>query len=100
MSRVDQYKILLINSDNGTQFTLKQFVHQNRIKHVLSAPHYTGPNGQAEIIVQIVKNALEQKRHMKLKLVNYLYQYKELYHSSTTKSPAMLMLKKKISEQG
>ena len=38
-------------SDNGPQFTsseFKQFMHKNRVKHILSAPYHPASNGLAE----------------------------------------------------
>ena len=43
-----------IVSDNGTQFAsnlFQQFLKENGIKHVCSAPHYLSTNGETESFV-------------------------------------------------
>ena len=50
-----------IVSDNRTQFTselFQQFLRENGIKHVRSAPHHPSTNGEAERFVQTFKNVM------------------------------------------
>ena len=48
-------------SDNGPQFKsdeFKQFLNENGITHLTTAPYFPATNGQAESFVQTLKKAL------------------------------------------
>ena len=46
-------------SDNGPQFISAEFVKENGVKHVRSAPYHPSTNGLAERFVQSFKQALK-----------------------------------------
>ena len=51
-----------IVSDNGAQFTsfhFAEFLKQNGIKHIHSAPYHPATNGEAEHFVQTFKHAMK-----------------------------------------
>ena len=53
-------------SDNRAQFTsdtFQQFLKENGIKHVHSAPHHPSTNGEAERFVQTFKHAMKAAKN-------------------------------------
>jgi hypothetical protein len=93
-------------SDNGTQFTsseFKNFLNNHGVHHKLSAPYHPATNGQAERVVQIVKNKLKtlnvddnNNNNLEIKLQNILLNYRQTPHATTKKSPCDLMLGRKM----
>lgn len=86
-------------SDNGAQFTseeFKSFMKGNVIKHVLSAPYHPATNGLAERAVQSFKNAMKASKYdqgnLHTKIARFLFAYRNSPHSTTSESPAFLML--------
>lgn len=86
-------------SDNGGQFTNSKFatfLKQRHIIHKRSAPYHPATNGQAERLVQILKNKLKTLRcdrnNIQENLKLLLQRYRITPHSMTNKSPAELML--------
>ena len=85
-------------SDNGPQFTsseFKQFMHKNRVKHILSAPYHPASNGLAERFVQTLKHSLKASRHndersIRHRLAEFLFEYRATPHATTGVSPAEL----------
>ena len=91
----------LIFSDNGTSYTseeFKTFVEGNGIRHRTSAPYHPATNGLAERAVQVVKNGLKKntKGDFELRLARILYKYRTTPHATTGKSPAELLLGRKL----
>ena len=88
---------LKIVTDNGATFTSKefcQFVKQNGIKHVTSAPYHPATNGQAERAVQTFKRAIEHMRDLPIqeRLSKFLLKYRLTPHSTTGIAPAELLM--------
>ena len=87
-------------SDNGPQFTSKEFVDflaANGIQHARSAPYHPATNGAAERFVQTFKQALRAGKGdegtIQQKLSRFLIAYRNTPHSTTGVSPAELLLK-------
>lgn len=85
-------------SDNGPQFIsaeFAEFLKNNHIKHLRSAPFHPSSNGEAERFVRTFKNALRAKKDqnisMNRKLCEFLLTYRTTPHSSTRRTPAEMM---------
>ena len=93
----------MIVSDNGPQFTaqeFKDFCLRNGIMHRTTAVYKPSINGQAERLVQILKNALRQAKitgedPQKL-LCRYLLVYRNTPHTTTRETPAMLLFNRNL----
>ena len=88
-----------IFSDNGAQFVSEEsrvFVRSNGICHVTSAPYHPATNGLAERAIQIFKEALcsmyQSSNPVKEKLAKFPIAYRKTPHSTTSVSPAQLLL--------
>ena len=88
-----------IVSDNGTQFVSEEFqafVRSNGIHHITSAPYHPATNGLAERAVQTFKQALrsmhQSSKPVKEKLAKFLIADRNTPHSTTSVSPAQLLL--------
>ncbi|XP_064465215.1 uncharacterized protein K02A2.6-like [Ornithodoros turicata] len=85
-------------SDNGPQFASKlfqDFVKQNGIKHIRSAPYHPSSNGQAERFVRTMKEAIRKDhafRPLEARLNSFLLAYRNTPQASTQQSPAALLL--------
>ena len=88
-------------SDNGPQFTSEEFgnfMKQNGIKHIKSAPYHPATNGLAERFVQTLKAAFRSTKGedgaINRKLAQILLAYRNTPHSrpTTGQSPAKLFL--------
>ena len=93
----------MIVSDNGPQFTaqeFKDFCAQNGILHRTTAVYKPSSNGQAERCVRILKDALKQAKRTGQNpdrlLLSYLLTYRNTPHSTTGKSPAMLLYGRRL----
>jgi hypothetical protein len=89
---------LEIVSDNGPPFTSKEYQHfllQNGIKATYSAAYHPSSNGAAEGAVKLckrtIKKALRDGHNVDSALQSYLMMYRNVEHSSTGVSPAMLL---------
>lgn len=90
-----------IVTDNATNFSSEEFrafCLQNGIIHIFSPPYHPASNGQAESYVKIVKRGIKSSlmssknyRECKIKLLKYLYDYRNSIHSTTQLSPAQLV---------
>ncbi|XP_013175636.1 PREDICTED: uncharacterized protein K02A2.6-like [Papilio xuthus] len=92
-----------IVTDNGTQFTSKEFEYFNRfygIQHIFTPPYHPSSNGLAENAVKtlkrIIKKALQEKRDIHRALWSFLLYYRNVEHCTTGESPAMLLLGRPI----
>ena len=86
-----------IVTDNGTAFTsneFRQFMAQNGIKHVTSAPYHPSSNGQAERAVQTFKRAMERMGDIPIqeRISKFLFSYRLTPHTTTGTSPAELLM--------
>ena len=93
----------IIVSDNGPQFTAKefqQFCSNNGILHRTSAAYKPSTNGQAERVVQILKSAIRQAQltntDVATVLAKYLLVYRNTPHSTTGESPSMLLMGRRL----
>ena len=87
-----------IVSDNGAQFTsahFTEFLKQNGIKHIRSAPYHPATNGEAERFVQTFKQAMKAAKYdsgtFETKLARFLLMYRNTPNSTTAQSPAQLL---------
>ena len=93
----------IIVSDNGPQFTAKefqQFCSDNGILHRTSAAYKPSTNSQAERVVQILKSAIRQAQltntDVATVLAKYLLVYRNTPHSTTGESPSMLLMGRRL----
>ena len=89
--------------DNGAQFTsdiFQQFLKENGIKHVRSAPHHPFTNGEAERFVQTFKNAMKAEKNntglFETKLARFLLVNCGTPSATTGESPAKLLFYRPI----
>lgn len=88
-------------SDNGRSFISEQFrtfLATNGIKQVLTPPYHPSSNGQAERTVQTVKNKLRKHTTLPwhIKLPTILYGLRSTPNSTSDKSPAELLNKRRF----
>lgn len=90
-------------SDNGSCFTSEEFrafCQNNGIKHITGAPYHSRTNGQAEIVVKQVKNALKRvpgkDKSMRQKLDEFLFRYRVTPHATTGEKPCVLMFNRTL----
>lgn len=86
-----------IVTDNGTTFTsheFQQFLRDNGIRHVTSAPYHPSTNGLAERAVQTFKSALKKitDGSIQSRITRFLFQYRLTPHSATGLSPSAILL--------
>lgn len=91
----------ILVSDNGRQFTsaeFKEFIVQNGINHILTAPGHPSTNGQAENFVKTLKKSLlsniKQCKSINFDVVlnKFLFDYRITKHCTTDQTPMKLML--------
>ncbi|XP_042150746.1 uncharacterized protein K02A2.6-like [Ixodes scapularis] len=90
-----------IVSDNGTAFVsqeFEEFLQRNQIRQVKVAPYHPSSNGQVERMVQETKQVLRRMEggDMATKLARFLLSQHILPHSTTGKSPAELLMGRRI----
>lgn len=95
----------VIVSDNGTSFTsveFQDFLKKNLIRQALVAPYHPSSNGQAERMVQNVKNAIKKMTNsnglndIQLALHRYLLTQHITPHCATARSPSEILMGRKI----
>ena len=85
-------------TDNGTSFTsveFQEFMKNNGINHVKSAPYHPASNGLAEKAVQTLKGSMKKYSpdNLNTQLVRFLFRYRITPHSTTgVVAPAELLL--------
>ena len=65
------------------------------IKHIRTAPFHPSSNGAAERVVGVLKNAIKASRGS-FDIQNFLLANRTTEHSTTRRSPAELMFRRKI----
>ena len=92
-----------LHSDNGPSFTsaeFKQFCAKYGIRHSTSSPYHPQSNGQAERLVQSVKNYLKKTKDEKLSLTRrvqtFLFNYRNSPHATTNEIPAVLLMGRRL----
>lgn len=91
----------MVVSDNGTCFTsrdFQDFMVRNGIQHVTTAPWHPASNGLAERGVQTLKALLKKSAggSVETKLARALFSYRITPQSTTGRSPAELLLGRKL----
>ena len=92
-------------SDNGSAFTSDEFelfLKNSGIKHIKSAPYHPSTNGCAERAVRTFKTTMKKLTDitsMSEKLQTFLFQYRIIPQSITGKSPAELLMNRKLSNE-
>ena len=89
-------------TDNGPAFTsegFSVFMQRNGIKHRRVAPYHPSSNGLAERAVQTFKDGLKKQSSgsLQARLSRFLFQYRITPHSSTGKSPAELLMGRRLT---
>jgi len=96
-----RYGLEDVVSDKGNQFTsaeFKEFLCQNKVKHILIAPGDPSTNGQAENIVKTAKKCilarLKQDKETNLDLIvnRFFVDYRTAPHCVTNETPAQIFL--------
>ncbi|XP_037293178.1 uncharacterized protein K02A2.6 isoform X1 [Manduca sexta] len=92
-----------IVSDNGPPFTsgeFAQFVRNDGIYHIFTAPYHPSSNGAAENAVKTLKNvikkAISENRNVERALNTFLMYYRNTEHCTTGASPSAFMLGRRI----
>ncbi|XP_045537055.1 uncharacterized protein K02A2.6-like [Papilio machaon] len=95
-----------IVSDNGTAFVSQEFSSfcvRNGISHLTSPAYHPASNGQAESLVKVVKKGIKSSvlssrapKESKLRLLKFLFDYRNSIHSTTGFSPAELVFGRKL----
>ena len=94
-------------SGTGLQFTsdeFKEFVSNNGILHIKTAPYHPQTNGKAECFVQTLQNFIKRVDHDKSMnqrqideaILKFLMTYRCTPHSGTEFTPSYLMLSRQI----
>lgn len=95
----------VVVSDNGTSFTsveFQDFLKKNLIRQALVAPYHPSSNGQAERMVQNVKNAIKKMTNgngqtdIYLALHRYLLTQHITPHCATGRSPSEILMGRKL----
>ncbi|XP_026731908.1 calcium/calmodulin-dependent protein kinase kinase 2-like [Trichoplusia ni] len=84
--------------DRGPGYTgeFQQFLNNNGIEHIFSAPYHPASNGAAENAVKIckksIKKAIKSKSDVHSTLCRFLLAYRNTPHYTTGESPAKMLL--------
>ncbi|PIK44828.1 hypothetical protein BSL78_18307 [Apostichopus japonicus] len=88
-------------TDNGPQFIaeeFKGFLQTNSVQHTLTPPYHPSSNGLAERHVQTFKRMFKKSEtkfaSLQHKVAHILFQYRNIPHTTTEKTPAELFLKR------
>ena len=88
-------------TDNGPCFSSREFhdfLKNNCVTHIRSAPHHPSSNGMAERAVQTVKQGVKKMTTGTLrdKLARFLFQYRITPQTTTGVSPAELLYGRRL----
>ena len=91
----------VIVSDNATTFMSEEFTEflkQNGVRHVRSAPYHPASNGLVERAVQTFKDGMKRltSGSLETRLSRFLFRYRITPHTSTGMSPSELMWGKRL----
>ena len=87
-------KIVTDNRSSFTSAEFHQFMSENGIKHIFSAPYHTSTNGLAERAVQTFKQSMKRINggSVQEKLSKFLFKYRIMPHSATGVAPSGLSI--------
>ena len=79
----------------------KQFLAQNGIYHITSAPYHPSTNGLAERAVQTFKIAMKKSgsSNLEYNLSKFLFQYRITPHATTGETPSKLLMGRQLRSQ-
>jgi hypothetical protein len=90
-------------SDNGPQFKSAEFgrfLEEYGVVHKTTAPYKPSTNGQAERVVQVLKNAIKiaslQGKNEDDVIQDYLLAYRVTPHCTTGECPSQLLMKRRL----
>ena len=88
-------------SDNGTNFKsaeMEEFLQNNGIQHICSAPQHPASNGLAERAVQTLKSSLRKQRMGSLqdRIARFLLSYRVTPHAITEVPPCELLMGRRL----
>jgi hypothetical protein len=92
-----------LTSDNGPQFRseeFREFLQRNAIQHRKTTPYWPQANGEVErmnrSILKAIRAANLEKKNWRSELQNFLLAYRTTPHATTGKSPAELLMNRKL----
>ena len=93
-----------IVTDNGPSFVsqeFKEFMSQNGILHITSAPYHPSTNGLAERAVQSFKLGVKRitGSSMQERLTKFLFQYRITPHTTTGIPPAEMLMGRRLQNR-
>ncbi|UYV70236.1 K02A2.6-like [Cordylochernes scorpioides] len=89
-------------SDNGRMFVgheFQEFLMMNGIRHITSAPYHPQTNGQAERVVQTLKQLIRKNgwEYISVTLPRALFAMRTTPHGTTGLTPAELLMGRKLT---
>ncbi|KAI0979500.1 hypothetical protein GJ496_007830 [Pomphorhynchus laevis] len=88
-----------IVTDNGPQFIsseFRNFCQRNSIKHIRTSPYHPQANGLAERFIQTLKSRVLKRNFDSQALLTFLQSYRNSVHATTSKTPAELMIGRRL----
>ena len=85
-------------TDNGPSFTSKEFMSENGISHITTAPYHPSSNGLAERAVQTFKQGLKRTPGATIqeRLSKFLFTYRITPQTTTGIPPATLLMGRRL----